>query len=62
MRSDCYKETIIKVALIKRVVAQRRCSLDGNLPFRRFIDTRGSCIFVVSLIDNDYCVQVSSSS
>jgi len=25
-RSDCYKETIIKVALIKRVVAQRRAA------------------------------------
>lgn len=32
-RSDCYKETIIKVALIKRVAARRRCSLDGNLSF-----------------------------
>lgn len=32
-QSDCYKETIIKVALIKRVAAWRRCSLDGNLSF-----------------------------
>lgn len=45
--SGLFKETIIKVALIKRVVASGDCLLDGNLPCpsRRLVSVRHSCHF-----------------